>query len=304
MKIILIGGSGLIGRAFARELVDYHHEVWILSRNPGGITNEPGVNIRYWDGRSTDGWLDLVEKVDGLVNLVGESIGTRLWTITRKRQLLESRLTAGKVMVDAFNAVAKRPSVLVQASAIGFYGPGDNHAFTEDSPHGHDFLGDMAFLWENSTRQVEDLGVRRVIIRTGLVLDRHEGILQQFLLQARLFAGGPLGSGRQMISWIHIQDHVRAMRFLLEQADASGAYNLTSPNPVSNADFSRELARSIHRPYWFRVPGILLRLVLGEMSTLVLDGQVVLPQRLLVAGFTFTFPGLSEAMKDLFQGGA
>ena len=299
MQALVLGGSGLIGRAFAREMLAGGHRVVVLSRNPGNVHVQSGVEVRGWDGRSSRDWLDVVESSDAVVNLIGENIGAMWWTEDRKQKILDSRLRAGKVIREAIRTASKKPEVLLQASAVGYYGPQQTAPQYEVSPSGTDFMSRLVVQWENSTQAVEVQGVRRVVVRSGLVLDSGEGILPRILLPFRLFAGGPLGSGRQGVSWIHLLDEVRAMRFLLENRQARGVYNLVSPNPVSNADFGRMAAKEIKRPYWFPTPGFVLRLVLGEMSTLVLDGQYVYPQRLLAEGFSFSYPDLPAALHSL-----
>ena len=243
--------------------------------------------------------MDLVETCAAAVNLVGESIGGGLWTAERKRRIVESRLQAGRVLLEAIRAAANPPQVLLQASAVGYYGPQDDTPQTEISPAGIDFMAQVTTQWEESTRAVEERNIRRVIMRSGLVLHPKEGILPSFLLPFRLFAGGPMGSGRQGVSWIHILDEARAMRFVIERESSQGIYNFVSPNPVSNANFGRALAKAIGRPYWMPAPAFALRLALGEMSTLILDGQFVRPERLLGEGFSFSFPDLPGALKDL-----
>ncbi len=306
MQILVLGGSGLIGRAFAREMLEGGHRVTILSRHPETARIPAGVEARGWDGRSPDGWVDLVERSDALVNLVGENIGARMWTEERKRQILDSRVQVGQVICDALRAAARRPEVLLQASAVGYYGPQKDAGrlqepewLTEASPPGTDTMAQVCVRWENSTQPVEELGVRRIIMRSGVVLDAREGILPRFLLPFRLFAGGPIGSGQQGVSWIHLKDQVRAMRFLLEHQASAGIYNLVAPQPLSNAKFGRILAKTIHRPFWLPAPAFALRLALGEMSGLVLEGQYVSPARLLAEGYIFTFPKLAAALADL-----
>jgi uncharacterized protein len=301
MQILVLGGSGLIGTAFAREMLAGGHSVVVLSRRPETARLPQGVQVRGWDGHSADHWMDLVESSSAVVNLVGESIGSGRWTAERKDRIVESRLQAGRILSDAIGRSSSPPQVLMQASAVGYYGPQREAVQTEISPPGSDFMAQLTIQWEESTWGVESRGIRRVIVRSGLVLDPHEGILTRFLLPTRLFAGGPMGTGRQGISWIHILDQARAMRFLLERETSRGVYNLVSPNPVSNAEFGRALAKAVGRPYWIPVPGFALRLILGEMSTLVLDGQFVRPARLVEAGFSFSFPELLGAFQNLLS---
>jgi uncharacterized protein (TIGR01777 family) len=207
---------------------------------------------------------------------------------------------AGLAIADAFQKVDKRPPVLIQASGVGYYGPCKKETVAEDSPAGNDFMATVANTWEASTRIVDALGVRRVIIRTSLVLNAHQGVLPLMALPVRFYAGGPLGHGEQGVSWIHLDDEIRAIRYLLENDKARGAYNLSAPNPVSNADFIRALAQALARPCWLPTPAPLLRLALGEMSTLLLDGQYVIPQRLVNLGFVFRYETVQQAFLDLY----
>jgi uncharacterized protein (TIGR01777 family) len=300
LNIIILGGSGLIGKAFAQELLANGHSVWILSRRPQQVDTLPGASVRVWDGRSSIGWMDLVEQSDAVVNLAGESIGAGRWTEERKRLILVSRKAAGQAVVEAVSAASRKPAVVMQSSAVGYYGPAENIVFNEDSTAGKDFLAGVAKQWEASTQAVEAFGVRRIVIRTGVVLDARAGILGRFVLPFKLFCGGPMGSGRQMISWIHIQDQAQAMRFLLEK-DVCGVFNLCAPQAVSNAEFGKEIAHALDRPYWLPAPGFALRLALGELSTLVLDGQQVVPARLRQAGYSFVYPQLAAALADLLH---
>ncbi len=301
MNILIAGGTGFIGSALSRSLLDDGHHVWVLTRSPKRARLPTGAQPLGWDGRAVGNWLDVFSQMDAVVNLVGENVGQWPWTEERKRRIRNSRVEAGRALTGAFQKVSRRPAVLLQSSGVGYYGPCGSDPVHEASPAGTDFFASVAADWEDSTRIVDSLGVRRVVLRTALVLDARRGILPLMALPVRLFAGGRLGNGRQGISWIHLEDHVRAMRFLLENEQALGAFNLSAPNPLSNADFMAALAKTLRRPYWLPVPAFALRLVLGEMSTLLLDGQFALPQRLLNLGFVFKFETASEAFSDLFQ---
>ncbi|WP_298005454.1 MULTISPECIES: TIGR01777 family oxidoreductase [Anaerolinea] len=296
-SVIVTGGSGLIGQSFCREMQSAGWEVVIVSRSPR--RGASGGQFRQI------GWEDLpleMENARAVVNLAGENIGAGRWTKEKKQRIQESRLQAGKMVSQAFFQASRKPEVLIQSSAIGYYGTQSGDlALDEAAPGGEDFLAQVGRAWEQSTREVEDLGVRRVIIRTGVVLAREGGVLNRMVLPVRLGVGGPLGSGRQWISWIHIQDQVRAMRFLIETTSARGVYNLTAPTPVQNQDFMCTLAKVLRRPCWLPVPGFALRVLLGEMSTLVLDGQRVVPARLLAEGFVFAYPHLEEALRNLLE---
>ena len=300
MRTIITGGSGLIGRALAAELAAAEHEVIVLSRTPGRASGLPaGVRAVGWDGRTAEGWQDLADGATAIVNLAGESIAAGRWTAARKQRIADSRHQAGAAVVQAVTGATTRPQVVIQASAVGYYGPRGDETITEDSAPGDDFLARVCVPWETSTEEVERLDVRRAIIRTGIVLSRDGGALPQMMLPFRLFAGGPLGSGRQGFPWIHLADEVRAIRWLIEREDASGQFNLAAPETLTNAEFGRVLGRVMRRPSFMPTPGFALRLVLGELSTLLLDGQHQVPQRLLDHGFTFRFPTAEAALRDL-----
>jgi uncharacterized protein (TIGR01777 family) len=301
MNILITGGSGMIGRAFSRIMNEAGHEVRLLSRNPNHIVLSGSVQVHAWDGRTADGWVHLAEEADAIVNLAGENLSTRRWSPAQKRRILSSRLQAGEAIITAIQNASRRPQVVMQASAIGYYGPLDDRMVDEVSPAGNDFLSGVCVDWENTTAGVAELGVRHVVIRTGLVLDAQNGALARLLPAFRLFAGGPIGGGNQYWSWIHLMDQVRAMRFLLEKPDAQGIYNLTAPGPLPMADFGRELGRTLHRPYWLPIPALLLEIILGEMSTILLTGQRVIPKRLLEAGFEFYYPNLQKAFDALLS---
>lgn len=301
MKVIIAGGSGLIGRALAGDLSRDGHEVIVLSRQ-GAAGERPGSAIRVagWDGCTAEGWGALVDGAEAIVNLAGENLSAGRWTPRRKRAIRESRVNTGAAVVAAVQQARHKPSVVLQASAVGYYGAADDRLLTEDSPSGQDFLADVCREWEASSQAVEALGVRRVIARTGVVLDAHRGALPRMLLPFKLFVGGRLGSGRQWMSWIHIQDEVRALRFLIETPAAHGAFNLAA-TPLPNRRFAEVLGRVMRRPAFFSVPALLLRLVFGEMGTVLLDGQRVSAKRLTDLGFTFRFPDLEAALRDLLR---
>jgi uncharacterized protein len=301
MRILITSGTGMIGRALTAELRAGGHELWILSRNPQQSAPVTGTTMVQWDSHSTLGWSHLVNEADAIVNLTGENIGAGRWTPARKREIVASRVKAGQAVTDAIRQASKRPRMLLQASAIGYYGKTGERVLTESDMPGDDFLGQACVAWEGATKAVEDMGVRQVVTRTGLVVARKGGFMDPVLLQYRLFGGGPLGSGRQWWSWILLGDVVRAMRFLLEHDDASGAYNLTSPNPVRMSDFGRAVGRVLRRPHLIPIPAFALKLVLGEMSQLVLEGQRVIPNRLQSAGFEFQYEEIQPALENTLR---
>ncbi|MFH0768850.1 MAG: TIGR01777 family oxidoreductase [Chloroflexota bacterium] len=300
MRVLITGGSGLIGRALSANLARDDNEVIILSRQPERIIGLPsGVSARWWDGCTIEGWHSLADGADTIVNLAGENISSGRWTDKRKRAILQSRVNAGRAVVQAVKAAAHKPRIVIQASGVGYYGPCGDEEITEETPPGHDFLAQLAAYWESSTASLESLGVRRAVIRTGVVLSIEGGALPRMVLPFRFFVGGRLGPGRQWFPWIHIADEVGAIRFLIENEAASGPFNLAAPVPLNNAEFSRLLRHQLRRPSLMSTPAFALRLLFGEMATVLLDGQRAIPRRLIQLGFTFRFPEPGPALMDL-----
>lgn len=309
MQVIITGGTGFIGSRLAKELIDAGHEVIVLTRNAARRPSDlpAKAQLTEWDAKTGKGWSQLIDANTAIVNLAGEPIEgggfiPKRWTDERRKRILESRLNAGKAVADAVQNASAKPSVVIQSSAVGYYGYTDDQVITEDTPPGNDFLADVCVQWEQSSASVEAMGVRRPIIRTGLPLHKDEGVLPRLVLPFKLFGGGPMGNGKQWYSWIHIDDQIGAMRFLLDQADATGPYNLTAPNPHKNKDFAKILGQVMHRPSWMPVPAPALRIMLGEVANLALKGQRVVPDRLLKSGYNFKFPQLEMALKDLLSG--
>lgn len=308
MRYIITGGSGIIGRQLAKSLVADGHEVIVLSRDPSAHQLPAGVRGVRWDARTAEGWGPLADGARAIINLAGESIGGSgtiplpgTWSDERKRRIKESRLNAGRAVVAAVDAAGVKPQVVFQMSGIDYY-PATEKVMTEESGRGHAFPAQVAAeYWEPSTAPVEQLGVRRVIARTAPLLHLKTGPLPASILQFKLFAGGRLGSGRQWFSWIHTEDTIRAIRFLTDNEAAEGVYNLASPNPVTNAQFSRILGRVMGRPSLLPVPEFALKLMLGEVSTLVLDGRPVSVKKIQALGFTFRFPELEGALRDTMK---
>ncbi|MAS36677.1 MAG: TIGR01777 family protein [Anaerolineaceae bacterium] len=308
MRVIITGGTGFIGSQLANQMAAEGHEVIVLSRSPAlakGLSSK--VRVEGWDAKTARGWGHLADKTDVIVNLAGASIAgdnffPSRWTDERKRLIIDSRVNAGKAVVEAIEAAETKPAVVIQSSAVGYYGTHPNTVdITEDSPAGDDWLADVCQQWEASTAAVESMGVRRVIIRMGVVLSFEEGALSRMALPFQFFAGGPFGDGKQPLSWIHPADEIGAIRFLIKQAEASGPFNLTAPNPVTNAAFSRALGEVMGRPSLIPVPGFAFNAMFGEVATVVLDGQRVLPQRLAELGYTFQFTDAEAALRDLYR---
>ena len=302
-RILIAGGTGLLGRALAHRLVEAGREVVLLSRAAAGPAPTPnlpaGCRVVAWDARSANGWLDLAEGAAAIVNLAGESIAGGRWTGKRKARIRGSRLQATAAVVEAIARSRTPPRVLVQASAVGYYGDRGDEILEEGSAAGDGFLAETARDWEAASAEVERFGVRRVWVRSGVVLAREGGAFPKMALPFRLGAGAILGSGRQWMPWIHLEDEVAALQFVIENAAARDAMNFAAPALVTQAEFARELAQALHRPLLLRAPALALRIGLGEMAALVLDSQRVVPRRLLELGFRFRFPKLGGALADL-----
>jgi hypothetical protein len=305
MRVIIAGGSGLIGPELAKVLLQNGHEVVILTRNLQKVAYLPeGVQVAGWDGKTIQNWGGLVEGAGAIVNLAGENLAgenffpTR-WTVARKRSILQSRLEPGAALVEAIRVAKVKPQILVQASAIGYYGPSKDEIVDEKREAASDYLASTCLAWEGSTQDAEALGVRRVVIRSGVILSTRGGAFTRLLFPFKFFVGGPFGNGKQYLSWIHIADQVDAIRYLIENPAAQGVYNLTAPQPVTNADFARTIGRVMGRPSFIPVPAFIFRLVFGEVATVVVDGQRVMPSRLLQLGFPFKYVQAEEAVREL-----
>jgi len=296
---MISGGTGMIGKQLVARLHESGHELLILTRNGQKNNNYPGVKFIEWDGVSLGSWSEYVNDVEAIINLAGENIGSKRWTNKRKNLIIESRINAGKILTEAITKAKKHPEVFIQASAIGFYKKNSLEMMDEQRSSGDDFLADICLKWEASSKDLELMGIRRVVIRTGVVLSKEEGALNRMLLPFYFFIGGPIGNGKQMVSWIHQSDEISAILFLLENKKANGVYNLTAPYPISNATIGKQLAKITNRPYWIPVPAIILRILLGEMSSLVLDGQTVIPNKLNEAGYRFNYENIEDALSNI-----
>lgn len=291
MRIGITGASGLIGTALGARLRSDGHDVVPFVRGEG----RPG-SIR-WD--PAKGQLDPadLEGLDAVVNLAGEGIGDHRWTAEHKRRVLQSRVDGTRLLSEALVATTDRPAVLLSGSAIGYYGDRGDEVCTERSAPGSGFLTEVCQAWEDATAAAEAAGIRVAHLRTGLVLDTKGGVLPRMALPVKLGVGGRLGSGKQWHSWITLDDHVGATRFLLDH-DVSGPVDLTAPTPATNAEFTKALGRALHRPVWLPVPAAPLRLVLGKelADNLLFTGQRVLPEVLASSGYDFAHPELDEAL--------
>lgn len=299
MSYVIAGGSGLMGRALAAAWLGDGAEVVVLSRSTAPDRLPDGARVVSWDGRTVGAWAECIAAARAVVNLTGENVGEGRWTAARKRRLLSSRLEPTRALVEAIGRAGRRPEVLIQASAVGYYGDRGDELLTEAADPGRGFLPQLCQEWEGASAEVEALGVRRVLLRTGIVLARDGGALAKMLPAFRWGVAGPLGSGRQWFPWIHLEDAVAATRFLVEREALAGAVHVTAPEPVTNAEFTRALALVCRRPAVLRLPPFVLRTLFGEMAEVLLGGQRAVPERLLAAGFRFRHPRLDGALAAL-----
>lgn len=306
-RVVVAGASGFIGRALVRELSAGGDEVVGLTRRATAARDGGSGPVTWaeWDGRTAAGWGHLVEGARAVVNLAGDNLAEGRWTRAKKDRILRSRTDAGGAIVAAVRAARTKPRLLVQASAIGIYGAAGDEALDEISPLGAGFLAGVAREWEDSTRAVEPFGVRRAIIRTGIVLGPAGGAWPRLVLPFRFFAGGPLGNGRQGFSWISLEDEVRAIRHLIEREDLAGIFNLTAPRPLRQREFCRVVGRALGRPCWLPVPPLALKILFGEKAReTLLSGQFVYPRRLAASGFEFRHPDAATAVSALLRSGS
>jgi uncharacterized protein (TIGR01777 family) len=298
MKVLLTGGQGFVGAFLSRKLARQGYEVTILTRretpsNPG----EPRIGFLTGDPTQEGPWMAAVPEHDWIINLAGASVFTR-WSPAAKQTIRDSRILTTRNLVAAL-APGDRRQLFCSTSAVGYYGPRGDEDLTEASPPGDDFLARVARDWEAEALKAQDLRIRVVITRFGLVLGKGGGALEPMVRAFRRFVGGKLGSGEQWFSWIHQEDQARAFLFIKDHPEITGAVNFTSPQPVRNRELTRALCRVLGRPAFLTAPAFLIRLVLGEFGEVLLTGQKVLPQILLDAGFQFHFPDIDQALRDL-----
>ena len=288
MRVIILGGSGFIGRALTQALISRGDEVVVPTRHVPAATPSTGPEYQLWDGQDHSSLSQLLNGADAVINLLGENIAAKRWSSAQKERIISSRLLAGQALVIALQMPIVKPKVLIQASAP--------HC-TEKSPAGSGFLATTTIQWERSTQQAEHLGLRRCIIRTAPVLGLGGGMLAKLLPVFQLGLGGPVGTGRQPFAWIHLDDEVAAILFLLDHEELSGPFNLVAPEHSTMNDFVQSLGKVLKRPVWLPVPSPLLRLGFGDMADeLILAGQKASPVRLLEHGFVFRHPTLDSAL--------
>ena len=300
MKILIFGATGFIGRNLIRVLSSENYELKLVSRN---IKKAEQIflnkaKIQAWNYTDENKLSELISNNDVVINLAGESISGKLWTKKQKQRILNSRVDLAEKISRALNKAKNKPKQIIQSSAIGYYGNDTVAVCDESSNKGDGFLSDVCERWE-SALQIQDHSVRKVIIRTGVVLGGDSGMMPKLLFPIKYFMGSVFGKGDNMVSWIHVNDLVNAIEYLIRNG-SSGVYNLTAPNPISSKDMNRAIAKRLKRPLWFRIPKFILKIIFGEMADeLLLANQNVLPKRLLKTSFRFRFSKIEDAIQDI-----
>ena len=299
MKVAIAGGTGMVGRRLSKLLLEQGHEVIILTRGEQQTKN----NIRYVQWLNDDSKPELyVDNTDAFVNLAGVSLNEGRWTEEQKQKILSSRIESTKEIIRIVQNLNNKPKVLINASAVGIYPVSETAVYTEQANEtATDFLGNVVTQWEETAMQAEHVGIRTCLTRFGVILEKGEGALPMMVLPYKLGVGGTIGSGKQWISWIHIEDVARGILFAIENDTLSGPINFTTPNVKRMKQFGQSISKALNRPHWFPVPGIALKLALGEKSMLVLEGQHVAPEKLLNANFKFKFISVEDAIRDLYE---
>lgn len=301
MKVVITGATGFVGSRLVERLLSEGHHVLVLTRNLAAaqkkFSQSPNLEIAAYTPTDSGSWQEVISGCDGVVNLAGEPIAEERWTAERKQEILNSRKLGTQKIVEAIALANSKPSVLVNASAIGYYGTSETATFDETSAAGADFLAQVCQEWEAEAQKVTEIGVRLVILRLGIVLGMG-GAIAKMITPFKLFAGGPIGSGRQWFSWIHREDLVNLIIQALTRSDMEGVFNATAPNPVRMTQLAQTMGQVLNRPSWLPVPGFALEALLGDGAMVVLEGQQVLPKRTLAANFAYQYPTVQQALKE------
>lgn len=298
MRILIAGGTGFIGSQLTEKLVQEQHDLFVLTRNPERNTNTKQVTYIEWLRKGTKPEKQL-PSIDAVINLAGESLNSGRWNEKRKQAIMNSRIQSTRELIRIIQNLPEPPGVLIQASAIGYYGTSSDETFTENhAESGNDFLADVVTRWEEEAKKADSL-LRTVIIRFGVVLGNKGGALPKMVLPYKWFIGGKVGTGRQWVSWIHVDDLVNLIDFSMKNSQVRGVLNGTAPSPVRNEEFGKTIGQLLHRPHWMPVPSFALRVLFGEMSLLLLEGQKVLPEKAMDYGFSFTYPKLDQALESI-----
>lgn len=303
MKILLTGGTGFIGERLVCRLLEAGHSLVLLTRRLPRSSDGMSSDVRYaeWDGRNGGAWASEVDGADAVLNLVGEPIAGKRWTVAQKERIVRSRVEGTRAIVSAISRSKTRPSILVNASGVGYYGAVEDGEVTEMHPRGEGFLAETCALWENEAKAAEALGVRVTMLRLGVVLDKGGGALQKMVPPFRFFVGGPIGTGRQWFPWIHREDVAGVVLHILSHPSLAGPINLAAPETVTMKQFCSGLGKALGRPSWAPVPSFVLKLILGEMAQMLLTGQKVIPKKLSHSSYVFRFPELDGALRSIFS---
>ncbi len=299
MKIAITGASGFIGGILADHLWTRRHHLVLLSRNPPRVSNLTQQEWIAWNPGAPGDWEQALEGVDGIINLAGEPIAAKRWSDSQKEKIRFSRIESTKALVRAIAKAKQKPKFLISSSAVGYYGARGDETVTEETAPGKDYLSRVCVDWEKEASNAESYDVRVVLVRTGIVLDKRKGALAKMVVPFKCFVGGPLGSGNQWMPWIHIEDQIALLLFLLENQSARGPFNATAPNPVTMTEFCKTLGTVLNRPSWASVPGSMLTLLVGEMAEMLLNGQRAVPQAAMKLGYEFKYPHLLPALESL-----
>lgn len=300
MKVAIAGGTGFVGSRLVERLLTEGHQVLILTRNPAYVKPAPNVEVVAYNPQESGAWQQSISGCDAVVNLAGEPIAEKRWTPEHKQEIINSRKIGTQKIVEAISKANPKPSVLVSASAIGYYGTSETATFEESSPSGNDFLAQVCQEWEAEAQKVKDTGTRLVIVRIGIVLAMG-GAIGKMIPPFKMFAGGPIGTGKQWFSWIHRDDLVNLILFALQQREVEGVLNATAPNPVRMNEVSQTLGEVLNRPSWLPVPAFALEVLLGDGAQVVLEGQQVLPKRTITQGFDYQYPSLKQALEEFLD---
>jgi len=297
MKLVITGATGFIGSALCSRLLERGDNLTLLTRHAPNNGGTAAKSWSHWTPGMAGEWETVFDGADGVINLAGEPIAAKRWTESQKRRIHSSRIDATRSVVEAIAKAKRKPAFLINGSAVGYYGPRGDEVITEEAQPGADFLASVCREWEEEAQRAEPMGVRVVRLRTGVVLGPQGGALAKMALPFKFFIGGPLGSGRQWMSWIHLEDEVGLILYLMETRQTVGAVNATAPNPATMSDFCRTLGKVMHRPSWAPVPAIALRLMLGEMADMLLTGQRAIPAAAQKLGYQFRYANLYDALR-------
>lgn len=301
MKVAITGATGFVGTRLVERLQAEGNQVLVLTRNSDAAKRKfPNAEVVAYNPRESGSWQQSISGCDAVVNLAGEPIAQERWTVERKQEIINSRKIGTQKIVEAIAQANPKPSVLVNASAIGYYGTSETASFDETSPPGNDFLAQVCKEWEAEAQKVKDAGTRLVIVRIGIVLAMG-GAIAKMIPPFQMFAGGPIGSGRQWFSWIHREDLVNLILTALKRPDIQGIVNGTAPNSVRMAEFCQTLGEVLNRPSWLPVPGFALEVLLGDGAKVVLEGQQVLPKTTQSYGFQYQYPNVKQALEEILK---